>query len=87
MAQYKPPPFTTPLSLGQQALDVVLHELREVPEELGGVRAVDVAVVAGDGHRHLLLHLERAVLLFLVLVELWVVGVRVVCIDLSPLAR
>lgn len=61
------PPFPSPryASLGEQALDVVLHELGQVPEEFGGVGAVDVAVVARDGHRHLLLHLERAVLLLL----------------------
>lgn len=58
-----PPIPPTPPNLSEQALHVVLEELGEVPEELGGVRAVDVAVVARDGHRHLLLHLERAVLL------------------------
>ena len=44
----------------KEGLHVVLDELGQVLEELGGVGAVDVAVVAGEGDRHLLDHAHHA---------------------------
>ena len=46
--------------LEEEGLHVVLDELGQVLEELGGVCAVDVAVVAGEGDRHLLDHAHHA---------------------------
>ena len=46
--------------LVEQGLHVGLDQLGEVGEELGRVRAVDVAVVAGEGDRHLLDHANHA---------------------------
>lgn len=49
-----------PATLYQQLQRVVLHEVRQSREEQGRVCAVNVAVVARDGHRHLLHRTEAA---------------------------
>lgn len=56
-----PSPAYWPKRLEEQRLDVLLQQLGQVHEELGGLGAVDVSVVAGDGDRHLLLHADEAV--------------------------
>jgi len=51
---------TFPAPLYQQLQWVVLHEVRQAREEQSRVCAVNVAVVARDGHRHLLHRAEAA---------------------------
>lgn len=41
-------------TLNEHLYGVVLHEIRQTPQELRGIRPVNMAMIACDGHRHLL---------------------------------